>query len=217
MDVPARQVDVLDHPAQAAAMLEPSRLRLMNALGTPASASELSRRLGESRQRINHHLRALERAGLVELVEERRKGNCTERVMRATARAYLVSPQVLGAIAADPKRIEDRLSSAYLVAVCGESIREVGELRGRAERAGMKLPTITIQTEVRFESQEAMNGFASELTEAITQLAAKYHVGGGDEAGRLFKFSACGYPAITRPENEVPPDTHKSDAQGAKT
>lgn len=217
MGLPARQLDVLDQPAQAAAMLEPSRLRLMNALGTPASATELSRRLGESRQRINHHLRALERAGLVELVEERRKGNCTERVLRATARAYVVSPQVLGAIAADPKRIEDRLSSAYLVAVCAESIREVGVLRGRAERAQKKLPTITVQTEVRFDSQEAMNGFASELTEAITQLAAKYHVGGGDEAGRLFKFAACGYPAITQPQADPHPAAHASDAIGAKS
>jgi DNA-binding transcriptional ArsR family regulator len=33
----------------------------------------------------NYHLRALERHALVELVEERRKGNVTERMMRATA------------------------------------------------------------------------------------------------------------------------------------
>lgn len=208
--LPAKQLHVVDEPSRAAALLEPSRLRLMKELGEPASASELSRRIGEPRQRINYHLRELEKAGLVELVEERKRGNCMERVVRATARAYLVSPEVLGSLGAEPGKIQDRLSSAYLVAVCAESIREVGELRGRAERAGKKLPTITLQTEVRFESQDAMNGFASELTEAFTRLAAKYHAGDGDESGRLFKFMVGGYPAITRPEH--PPEGAGSDA-----
>ena len=35
-------------------------------------------------------------AYLVELAEERRKGNCTERVMRATAPSYFISPAALG-------------------------------------------------------------------------------------------------------------------------
>jgi hypothetical protein len=45
---------------------------------------------------------ALERHGLVELVEERRKGNCTERVLQATAAAYVISPSALSAVAPDP-------------------------------------------------------------------------------------------------------------------
>lgn len=187
-------------------MLEPTRLRLLNELAEPASATDLAKRTGEKRQRINYHLRELEKAGLVELVEERKKGNCVERIVQATARAYLVSPEVLGALAADPNRVQDRLSSAYLVAVCGETIREVGELRGRAERAGKKLATLTLQTEVRFASPEAMNAFAQELTQAVALLANKYHAGGAngepstDADGRLFKFMVGGYPAITKPE-----------------
>ena len=53
----------------------------------PASATEVAARLGESRQRVNYHVRALERGGLVELVEERARRGCTERVVRATADA----------------------------------------------------------------------------------------------------------------------------------
>ncbi len=205
MGHPARQLEVLDQPSQAAALLEPTRLRLMQELHEPASATELSRRLSEPRQRINYHLRELEKVGLVELVEERKRGNCMERVVRATARGYLVSPEVLGAIGATPANVQDRLSSAYLVAVCAETIREVGILRGRAERAGKKLPTLTLQTEVRFASPESMHAFAAELTDALARLSAKHHVAGGDDAGRLFKFTVGGYPAITRPEDPHTP------------
>lgn len=215
MGLPARQLQVVSDAASAAAMLEPTRLRLLNELGEPVSATQLAKRTGEPRQRINYHLRELEKAGLVELVEERKKGNCTERVVRATARAYLVSPRVLGAMGADPSKMPDRLSSAYLAAVCGETIREVGELRGRAERAGKQLPTLTVQTEVRFESAAAMNAFAEEATAALAAVVARHHTPGGDERGRMFKFFLGGYPAITKPEEGPQINADEADQKDA--
>src|SRR5579862_2523514 len=113
-------MQILTEPGAAAALMDATRLRLIQELREPESASGLARKLGEPRQRINYHLRELEKAGLVRLVEERRKGNCVERVVVATARTYLVSSEVLGALGADPRQIKDRLSSAYLVAVCAE-------------------------------------------------------------------------------------------------
>ncbi len=60
----------------------------------------LAARSGLARQKVNYHLRELERHGLVELVEERRKGNVTERVMRATAASFVISPAALAAVRA---------------------------------------------------------------------------------------------------------------------
>ena len=209
-------LQILSDAGSAAALLEPVRLRLIQELSEPGSASSLARKLGEPRQRLNYHLRELEKAGLVRLVEERRKGNCVERVVIASARAYLVSPEVLGALGASPGGVQDRLSSAYMVAVCGEAIREVAALRGRAERAGKKLPTLTAQTEVRFRSAEAMSAFAAEATEALARLAAKYHDGASSQ-GRLFKFFLAGYPAITKREDGAPiPPTESAPPLPAK-
>ena len=70
--------------AGAAASLDPIRARLLAELAEPGSASTLAARVGLTRQKANYHLRALERHKLVELVEERRKGNCTERVLQAS-------------------------------------------------------------------------------------------------------------------------------------
>jgi DNA-binding transcriptional ArsR family regulator len=85
-------VAVIEDPAAAEASLDPIRARLLAELAEPASASTLAARVGLPRQKVNYHLRALERHGLVELVEERKKGNMTERVLRATAASYLISP-----------------------------------------------------------------------------------------------------------------------------
>jgi DNA-binding transcriptional ArsR family regulator len=53
-------------------LLQPEHRRLVEALASgPESASSLAQRLGEKRQRLNYHLRLLEEAGHVELVEER--------------------------------------------------------------------------------------------------------------------------------------------------
>src|SRR5262245_33406040 len=114
MEIPT--LDVIDNPSRAAVLLDPLRLRLLEELREPDSASGLARRLHLPLQKINYHLRELEKQQLVELVAERRRGNCMERVVRATARTYVISPAALGGLGADPASIQDRFSSTYLVA-----------------------------------------------------------------------------------------------------
>src|SRR5262245_46494600 len=197
-------VHLIDGAGRAAALLHPLRRRLLESLREPDSASGLSRRLGIPRQKINYHLRELESEKLVELVEERKKGNCTERIVRATARSYLISPAALGGLAADPDQIEDRFSASYLLAVAGRAIADLTDLQPRAEAAGKKLPTLTLQTEIRFASPAARAEFSEELASAIAKLVARHH----DEkapGGRLFRFFIGSYPAVTRPRGRTKP------------
>ena len=72
-------VAVIGDPAAAEVSLDPVRARLLAELAEPASATMLAARVGCPAEG-ELPPRALERHGLVELVEERRKGNCTERV-----------------------------------------------------------------------------------------------------------------------------------------
>ncbi len=128
-------VAVIGDPAAAEVSLDPVRARLLGELAEPASATMLAARVGLPRQKVNYHLRALERHGLVELVEERRKGNCTERVLRATAASYVISPAALAAVQPDPGRAPDRVSAAWLLAVASRLVRDVGDLMTGAARA----------------------------------------------------------------------------------
>src|SRR3954463_11142615 len=125
-------VAAIEDPAAAEASLDPIRGRLLAELVRPGSASTLAAAVGLTRQKANYHLRALERHGLVELVEERRKGNCTERVLRATAASYVISPTSLPGLAPDPDRAPDQASAHWMVALAGRLVSEVGQLIERA-------------------------------------------------------------------------------------
>ena len=167
-------IQVIDDPAAATVALGPIRSRLLSELAAPASAAALATRVGLARQKVNYHLNALEAHGLVRLAEERTWGGLTERLLVATAASYVVSPSALGP-GADPNREVDRLSANYCLALGGRVVREVGDLVRRAKKAGKRLATLTIDTEVRFRSAADRAAFSTELTEAITTLVAKYH------------------------------------------
>ena len=126
---------MIEDPAAAAVALDPIRSRLLQALVEPGSAAALASKIGITRQKVNYHLHALEAHGLVEVAEERKRGGITERVMRATAASYVVSPAALAEGAVDPDQAADRLSARYVVALAGRVVREVGDL-ARAREHG---------------------------------------------------------------------------------
>jgi DNA-binding transcriptional ArsR family regulator len=207
-------VAVIEDPGAAEISLDPIRARLLAELATPGSASALAAKVGLPRQKVNYHLRALERHRLVELVEERRKGNVTERVMRATAQSFVISPAALGAVAPDPDRSPDHLSAMWLLALAARLIKEVGELVARAKRAGRPLATFGLDAEVRFASAADRAAFSAELSDTLEALIAKYH----DETaagGRRHRLLVALHPSITRPapdpESDPKPSTDLLD------
>lgn len=169
------EIDVINTPEAAALTLDPIKSRILAALAAPGSAASLASRVGLTRQKVNYHLRVLEEHGLVEQVEERQWGGLKERMMIATAESYIVSPAALGPIAADPARSNDRHSASYLIALAARIVREVGDLWSRARKTDKRLATLSIDTVISFRSATDRAAFTSELTNAITSLAAQYH------------------------------------------
>ena len=194
-------VAVIADPAAAEAALEPARARLLARLTEPASASMLAAAVGLPRQKVNYHLRTLERHGLVELVEERRKGNVTERLLRAAAASYVISPSALAAVAPDPARAPDRLSARWLLALAAQLVRDVGDLLSGAERAQKKLATFAMDGQVRFSSAADRAAFTSELLQAVTSLVAKYHDEQA-EGGREHHLVIAIHPSVTTTQSE---------------
>jgi len=187
-------IQVIEEPSAAAVALDPMRSRLLAELAEPASAATLAARVGLPRQKVNYHLRTLEAQGLVELAEERKRGGITERVLRATAATYVISPAALGETAVDPERAADRLSAGYLVALAGRVVAEVGGLARRAQAAGKRLPTLAMDTEVRFRSAEDRAAFAEELTAAVVDLVSRYH----HDDGRPHRLVVAAHPTPER-------------------
>jgi DNA-binding transcriptional ArsR family regulator len=159
-------------------------------LREPASATVLAGRLGESRQSVNYHVRELERAGLVELVEERRRRGCTERVMRARARVVVVDPDVVGDLDAVAET-QDRFASDVLLALAARTVGDVAAMRERAGPHSRRLVTFAIEADVGFERPADIERFADELAERVAELAAEF---GSGESRRRFRLIAGAYP-----------------------
>ncbi|MCM2393227.1 ArsR/SmtB family transcription factor [Streptomyces albipurpureus] len=168
-------VAVIEEPAAAEASLDPIRSRILAALAEPGSAAMLAVRLGLPRQKVNYHVKELARHGLVELAEERRKGNVTERVYRATAASYVISPNALAAVRPDPSRSPDQLSARWLLALGSRLVQEVGTLLTGGARARRRIATFGIDAEVRFASAADRTAFADELALAVATLVGRYH------------------------------------------
>jgi DNA-binding transcriptional ArsR family regulator len=190
------EVTVIEDPRAAEVSLDPVRTRLLAELAEPASAAGLAARLGLPRQKVNYHLRTLEQHGLVELVEERRKGNTTERVMRARAASYVISPAALSGVAPDPADSPDQLSARWLLAIAARVVTDVGTLISRAAKARKKLATFTIDAEVRFATAADRAAFARDLAETVAILTSKYHSRATDGA-REHRLLVAVYPKIT--------------------
>jgi DNA-binding transcriptional ArsR family regulator len=199
MQMPA--LSVIDDAAHAATALHPKRREILALLREPGSASTVARRLGWPRQKVNYHLRELEKAGFLEQVEERRTGNCVERIVRARATHFLVHPELLG-LGSDPETVADRFSSTYLIAVAAEAIREVAAAQQKAAAAHKRLATFSMRADVRFANAADRQAFTEQLANAVAKLVAKFnddHAAGG----RSFRFVVGAYPSKRKEETTM--------------
>lgn len=207
-------IAVIEDPAAAEVSLDPIRSRLLAELAQPGSATMLASKIGLPRQKVNYHLRTLEHHGLIHLVEERRKGNVTERMMQATAASYVISPAAMAAVAPDPGRAPDRLSARWLLALAGRLVRDVGALITGATQAKQRVATFALDGEIRFATPGDRAAFATELTDTVTRLLAKYH----SETGRKHRLVVAIHPALDsladEPTDSVPDRPHGTPNDG---
>lgn len=193
-----QDIETVEDPAAAAALMDPLRAQILSELTEPRSAATLAQRVGLPRQKINYHLRALEARGLAKVAEKRKWGGLTERRMVATAASYVVSPAALGPVASDPARSTDRLSAGYLIALAARAVREVGRLVRCARAKGKRLATLSLDTEINFATPSERAAFTQELGQAITSLVARYHSPKATD-GRAHRLVVLAHPIMVSP------------------
>ena len=195
---------VVNQHDAASALLNPLRRSILTALATPGSATSVADAIGTPRQLVNYHLRVLERAGLVEEVAQRQRRGLTERIVRATAAHYLVSPDAIAQLGGSTEDVSDRFSATYQVAVAARTIREVAALATLARKAGKPLTTLSLDTQVCFETPAAREAFGNELVATINALVAKYHCAPesareAGKTGRTYRLFAGAHPVYSPP------------------
>jgi DNA-binding Lrp family transcriptional regulator len=166
---------VADTP-RAGVLLKPLRLKILAHARAPQSASSIAAALGLPRQKVNYHVRELARAGFLRRAGRQRKRGLTEQKYIVSARALLLGASVLGPMSADPAETADKMSAAYLLTLAAQMQREAGGAWRDAHAAGKRLPVLSIDTEVAFDTPEQRAQFAQALMRAVTQVVADHSV-----------------------------------------
>jgi DNA-binding transcriptional ArsR family regulator len=190
-------VALVSDAAKARAALTPLRRELLERLREPGSASSLAGQLALPRQKLAYHLRVLEEAGLVKLVEERPRRGFIERVLVACAGTFVLDPALVGGtLEARAGDVQDRHASEHLVHVAAGVMREVARMREQADHEGKRLLTLTLEAELTFATPDDFDAFAEQLSDAVTALAKRYCASPARKGGRRYRLVAAAHPAI---------------------
>jgi hypothetical protein len=200
---------ITEGPRAAVLVQHPLRPRILSLAREPASATQIAATLGEARQKVNYHVHQLHRAGLLKPAGRRRKRNMVEQRFVATARAYVLAPQLVGPLAAQATQVADGMSAAYLVALASQAQAELATVMEAASAQGKRVATLSVSAEMRFESAEQREDFARALQRALTKVVAEHSApatkrDGSAGAGRPYRLVVGCYPIPKRMGGESP-------------
>src|SRR5207302_1800046 len=117
---PLKEYEAIDSLERVSALLHPLRVRIMALAGEAVSAVELAREVGESPQKINYHLKALEKAGLLRKVRVEKRRNLTKAYYQAQAKRLWFSPKLVSGRSDDGRPARDLLSLHHVLALARE-------------------------------------------------------------------------------------------------
>jgi hypothetical protein len=176
MAAPSPPVSVIRDAPRAGVLLKPLRREILARARTPVSAAGIAAAMGRPRQVVNYHVRELAKAGFLKRAGRARKRGLTEQRYVVSAQAYVLAPEMLGALdaTASAARNPDKASAAYLLMLATRLQRELSESWRNAEAAQSPLPLLSLDTEFRFASVADRARFAKALTSAITTVVAEH-------------------------------------------
>ncbi len=102
-------------PGQLRAMADPTRTAILDlVLDRAATVTELAEALGKPKATVDHHVKVLQRAGLLKVVRTHRVRAITERYWGRTARTIRIANVATRARASDPAERADPADPAQL-------------------------------------------------------------------------------------------------------
>lgn len=184
---------------QAATLLTPFRIDLLKHMVEPRTCPELAATFEMSVQKIYYHVKALEKAGLIDKVEENRVRGIVEGVYQAKARSYWLAPKLVGEIGGKGAA-KDQTSLRFLLTLAEEIHDDIGHL-GHQSEAGANVPSLGLSAHIYLPDGERRAAFLNDVQHIFQELARKY---GTDESevGKTFRLILACYPSLNQSSNE---------------
>lgn len=181
---PAAEPFVVSTIAQVKALTHPLRQRILERFAVNArTTKQVADELGEKPTRLYHHVSALERAGLIRLVETRPKRGTTEKYYAAVAERFEIDPR---AFSGESGRMSIRHPSVAVLDGLFENTRtELAELLEREDVETLAEQAIFMRVEVR-GGPEVIAATRKKLEALVQELQqVSSDDSGDDEAHRL--------------------------------
>jgi DNA-binding transcriptional ArsR family regulator len=181
---------------QAATLLHPLRMDLLQRMDEPRTCPELAEIFDTTPQKIYYHVKALQNAGLIEKVEERRVRGAVEGYYQAKARSYWLAPHLVGQIGGG-RAAQDQTSLRFLLNLAEEVHDDIGRL-GQKSEAGSNVPSLGMSAHIYLPDGERRAEFLNDVQETFQALATKYGIPpdemDADLIGRAFRLILACYP-----------------------
>lgn len=167
-----QDVFYIEDMEQAISLLKPARIEILKQMDEPKTCPELADYFDESPQKIYYHVKALEQAGIVEKVEEKRVRGVVEGYYQARARSYWLAPHLVGKVGG--KRItRDQMGLQILLDLAEEVHDDIGKLANRSN-AGEDVPSLSLSAHIHLPDGERRKEFLQEIEVIFKSLARKY-------------------------------------------
>lgn len=186
----------IEQVEQAMTLLHPLRIELLKHMSEPRTCPELAEQFNTTPQKIYYHVKALERAGLVDKVEERRVRGVVEGHYQAHAKTYWLAPSLVGQVGG-PQTARDQTSLRFLLSLAEEVQDDIGRL-GQQSVLGDEVPSLGLSAQIYLPDGARRAEFLHDVQTLFQDLARKYGIP-PDEAddeliGKLFRLVLACYP-----------------------
>ncbi len=186
----------IEEVEQAAILLHPQRMELLQHMEQPRTCPELAEMFGSTPQKIYYHVKALEKAGLIEKVEERRVRGVVEGYYQAKARSYWLAPHLVGQIGGG-RAAQDQTSLRFLLNLAEEIHDDIGRL-GQQSEAGANVPSLGLSAHIYLPDGDRRAAFLADVQEVFQKLATKYGIPpdemDAELIGKAFRLILAVYP-----------------------
>jgi hypothetical protein len=182
---------------QAATLLHPFRIDLLKQMVEPRTCPELGATFDMTAQKIYYHIKALEKADLVEKVSENRVRGVVEGVYQARARSYWLAPKLVGMVGGT-QIAQDQTSLRFLLSLTEEMHEEIGHL-GQKSEVGQTVPSLGLSAHIYLPDGKRRAAFLEDVQAVFQMLARKYGIPADETTdelmGKAFRLILACYPA----------------------
>lgn len=171
-------------------LADPTRVEILERLIQPRSVGEVAEGMGVPRTRLYHHVNLLEEAGMIRVVDSRRRGAMTENVYRVTALSFRPSKGFLET--AQPREAAAAVVDSIFAVTRADFVRSFDEGAADFDQTGTRRSLMVTRNFLQL-TEERLDSFVRDLEELIERYSED-----DDPDGRSVGMVAAVYPSSRR-------------------